>query len=491
MTPARRSVALPAFAALLLLAAAAQPAWAGWQEDYKEGVAMLQEKKFKKAENLLRAAIDSKFQEKANAIKASGMFFEPYLPHFYLGLTLFQQQSYEEAIQELERSESMGVVTKDATLSAQLTQTKQIARQLAESGAAQSPQPPPSAPASVVAEKAPPGPEKSGEAESGESKAGGAAPATPPPAPQPPAPSRPSGGKATKAEPLTPPKPTGPDPALVRAIDAAAGDIAAAQKLKATAGDDLNATEKARLDSAATALREAASAAVAKSRHEDLKKLTAEYTSSVEKRRSDRAAGEALAQARKAAGATLATGKSFLSQNGGKLLNSEKSTLTGAISSIEKAGSAEAVRAAAQGLDRNLSSIRGALAQRAAAPPPADDARARQAALAAAKQSYSEGVTAYFKGDYDDAVRGLMAAGDGIGDDPEIHAMLGSALYKKYILTRSKDGALKARAEEAFRTALSIKPGYRLDTRYYPPKVISFFGQVASGAASPAGPAGQ
>jgi hypothetical protein len=84
-----------------------------------------------------------------------------------------------------------------------------------------------------------------------------------------------------------------------------------------------------------------------------------------------------------------------------------------------------------------------------------------------------------------------MAAGDGIGDDPEIHAMLGSALYKKYILTRSQDEALKTRAEEAFRTALSIKPGYRLDTRYYPPKVISFFGQVASGAASPAGPAGQ
>ncbi|HXI04426.1 MAG TPA: hypothetical protein VNI57_14735, partial [Candidatus Saccharimonadales bacterium] len=96
---------------------------------------------------------------------------------------------------------------------------------------------------------------------------------------------------------------------------------------------------------------------------------------------------------------------------------------------------------------------------------------------------YANAVKAYFQGDYDAAVPGLESAGDTIENDPEIPAMLGAALYKKYILTRSTDEALKDQAGEAFRSALAIRPGFTLDPKFYPPKVIAFFRQVAAGAA--------
>ena len=40
---------------------------------------------------------------------------------------------------------------------------------------------------------------------------------------------------------------------------------------------------------------------------------------------------------------------------------------------------------------------------------------------------------------------------------------------------------LKSRAEAAFREALKVKSDYRLDPAFYPPKVVRFFNEVATG----------
>lgn len=474
MSPRRR--ALPAVTALLatLLAAGWDHALAGWREDYKEGLQAVEDEKYNKAENLLRAALEKKSEEKANAIKASGMFFEPYLPHFYLGLALFHKKEYEEAVRELEISESMGVVTKDQALMAQLTQTKSVAAQLAEAARRQPSPPPPPQP--------PPAARPDSSAEGGAGK-GGDAPAEP-------APAAPKGSKSpgetppvktiTQAEPLEPPA-SGPDPALVRARDAAAGDIARALKLKTDAGGDLSSQERESLDAAVSAIREAGSPAQATSAHESLKKMTSEYSRAVDQRRSRRAAQE-LDRARREAGATLSAGKKLLSGSGSEMKSSERSRLSGEIAAVEKASSADAVRRAARELERDVESLRKEISKRAAAPPPVDDGRARAESLARARKAYAGAVEAYYSGDYERAVAGLEAAGDEIEDDPEIHALLGSALYRQFILTRSRDESLKARAETAFRNALRIRPGFTLDTGDYPPKVVSFFRQVAAGS---------
>jgi tetratricopeptide (TPR) repeat protein len=494
MTVGGRSRSLVLAASIAIFLCIPHSALAGWQEDYTTGKEAYEEGKLDRADRYLRAALAKKDKEKANAIKKSGMFFEPYLPHFYLGMTLFQKKDYPGALEEFSTSRSMGVIEKHDDLYDRLKETRKIAKAAAEAAASQkTPEPQPAAPEVAVTPPPRPTPDSGtgsgGTAASAEATGktgGGDEGATP---------SRDRRSGVTKAEPLTPaPKPatpSGPDPALTRAIDAAAGDVAAAQKFVVDAGDLLNDDERSRLTRATSGIREAATVAEASAGRQALKTLQSELQSQVDGRRRDRAAraeaAEAesrrlaeIATARRESASVLSDGESFLNTHRDDLKPSERGRLSREISTLQSADSADGLRRAALDLKNDVEGLRKAIRQRAAAPEPASGA-GKEAALAAARDRYAAGVQAYYQGDYDQALPVLEQAGDTLEDDPEVHALLGSALYKKYILTRAEDASLKARAEEAFRTALSIKNDYTLDTRYFPPKVVAFFKQVTAG----------
>jgi tetratricopeptide (TPR) repeat protein len=105
---ARRSI----IAVCLLLAASG--ALADWQDDYKAGIAALDRSDYDRAIQLLSQAIGDKPRERASAIKATGMFYEPYLPHYYLGLAYYGKKDYEKASAELQISAGQGVIGKYA-----------------------------------------------------------------------------------------------------------------------------------------------------------------------------------------------------------------------------------------------------------------------------------------------------------------------------------------------------------------------------------------
>ncbi len=501
MTRARAVARRLASVGIVLLILGSSPAVAGWQEDYKEARTALNEGKHNKAETLFRSAIAQKGSEKATAIKASGMFFEPYLPHFYLGMTLFQKKDHAEAVKEFDLSESQGVVTKDAGLMAQLTQMRSTAKSLAQAAAPPSTLPPSPPPSTITEAQRSPAEAPS---QTGATPQGGAAakpetgtPAEPPPTSKgggaKPAQSPSQGGRVT-AEPLPsapkPPVATGPDPALARAIDAAASEIAAAQKLAAEAGDLLQPTEKQQLESAASAIIKAGTPAEAQSGHEKLRGLRADLGRRADQRRQEKEAKAALDVARKETAGVLREAEALLDDSRAGLNPSERGRLSQEIASLRGAQSADETRKAARTVGGDVAGLRKALQERAAQaaqPPKPPSPSTPDPAIAAARRDYAAGVEAYFGGDFDRAIPALVKAGDAIQNDPGIHALLGSALYKRYLLTRPEDPSLKARAEEAFRTALGIRPGLTLDAKYYPPKVIALFKQVAAGAAGPSG----
>jgi len=234
--------AVAAAALFLLTLALPSPALAGWESSYKDGKAAYDAGDYGKSIKLLREAIEAKGDEKANAIKASGMFFESYLPHYYLGMALFQKKDFKGAVEELNASEQAKVVQKSKDLFSLLRQTRTAAEAAAAAGGsqiAQNPAPPPAAPKETVPE---------------------APKETPPPVKEAPKPA----------------VPMGPDPALVSALNAAAGDIASAQKFAVDSAKYLDDGEKRRLDTLATEIRGAQTPAAVSTRRQELDRTIAE-----------------------------------------------------------------------------------------------------------------------------------------------------------------------------------------------------------------------
>ncbi len=469
--------------AAALLFAAAQPAFAGWESDYKEAVEAYEQESPRKAEKLLRAALAKKDKEKASAIKTSGMFFEPYLPHFYLGLVLFQLEDYEGAVRELETSESMGVIQKSDSLFAQLRQTRRLAeaaaaaekqREGTQVATKSGPAPPETASPSVT--KPPAEGPKTTPAKAGPAQ--GDAATGPAKAKSGPVTARPEPLKTTTKTPI----PAGPDPALQQAINGAAGEIARAGKLKVDGGPYLEDSEKNRLDTLVAGIRGAETAQEASARQSELKATVDSLTGKVadrSRREAERAREETARQERLAANRALseAVGRAapilreaegFASKEGRSLQADERRTLDSRIAAVKNAETPARVDSAARSLRDDLGRLRRTVSERVAG------------AEGAARQRYSEGARAYFEGRYDEALSALEEASATVTEDADLHAFIGCALYKKFLLGRSQDLSLKRRAEKAFRDALAIKSDYRLDTGHFPPKVVAFFREIAA-----------
>jgi hypothetical protein len=282
--------------------------------------------------------------------------------------------------------------------------------------------------------------------------------------------------------PSKPPAPAGPDPALTRAIDAAAADIAAAAQLKSRSGPWLDESETSRLDGLVAQIRSASDAATATSKRQELQRAVSDLTSkAAERKRQDEqraldeearqaalARNKALKEAMGRAEPTLREAESFAAANRAALGSAESQRLASRIEGLRKAAAPEAVAPAAQSLRAELDALKKAVADRA------------QQASRLGREQFARGVQAYHEGKYDEAIPALEQAASSLQKDADVQAYLGSSLYKKYLLARAQDAALKSRAEQAFRAAIAARGDYALDPEAFPPKVIAFFKDVSA-----------
>jgi tetratricopeptide (TPR) repeat protein len=98
---------------------------AEWYKEYETAIDNIKKGRYGEAIPHLRAAIAQKNQEGLN-IKFYGMKFDDYLPHYYLGKALFNQQNYQAALNELELSSSQGEIQKNRNLFQNLNELKTL-----------------------------------------------------------------------------------------------------------------------------------------------------------------------------------------------------------------------------------------------------------------------------------------------------------------------------------------------------------------------------
>jgi hypothetical protein len=278
------------------------------------------------------------------------------------------------------------------------------------------------------------------------------------------------------------PKPAGPDPALVQAINAAGLDIAAVGQLEAQSGKYIGETEKNHLETLVSEIRNASTPATATSKRQELQSALASLKVKAADRRKQEEAkrkedetrqaalakNKALKDAMDRAAPAIQEAESFAASSRGVLESAESQRLSSRVAAVKGASTPDTVSGAASALRTELASLRRSVADRSAS------------TSKNALQSYSTGVAAYYAGRYDDALPLLKEAAAGLSKDPEALVYLGSALYRKYLLGRSQDGSLKSQAEQAFRAAIGIRRDYAPDPKTFPPKVVALFREVAA-----------
>jgi len=84
---------------------------ADYKDSYKQGVEAIEKSKWSDAARLMQDAIAAKPAE-GETIRFYGQRFEPYLPHFYLGLALFNSGDCAGALRSWATSESQGAIRK-------------------------------------------------------------------------------------------------------------------------------------------------------------------------------------------------------------------------------------------------------------------------------------------------------------------------------------------------------------------------------------------
>ena len=102
-----RRIRLPLM--LLVLVGWAAQAAADYKESYRKGVTAADRKEWGEVARWMRQAIGEQGQE-GEAVKIYGVRSEPYLPHYYLGLALYQSGDCEGALAQWQDSERQGVV---------------------------------------------------------------------------------------------------------------------------------------------------------------------------------------------------------------------------------------------------------------------------------------------------------------------------------------------------------------------------------------------
>ena len=103
-----RSVALVA-----LVCPVAASVQADFRESYSRGIRALDQERWEEAIGQFRAAIAAQPKEDSRRTPIYGNRSEPYLPHYYLGLSYFRVGQCAEALRAWRQSESQGVVARE------------------------------------------------------------------------------------------------------------------------------------------------------------------------------------------------------------------------------------------------------------------------------------------------------------------------------------------------------------------------------------------
>jgi hypothetical protein len=111
---------------------------ADFRESFKKGIEAVDRKEWSDVARWMRQAAAEQPQE-GESVKIYGVRFEPYLPHFYLGLALFQSGDCEGALEQWQLSESQKAVQSTSRYKL-LVQNRDTCRQRI---AAKKPNPPP------------------------------------------------------------------------------------------------------------------------------------------------------------------------------------------------------------------------------------------------------------------------------------------------------------------------------------------------------------
>jgi hypothetical protein len=98
------------FAALAVLPS---PARADYKDSYRKGIELAEKGNWTEAARHMRAALAEQPRE-GEQVKLYGMRFEPYLPHYYLGLALSNAGDCEGALRAWDASQGQGAVQKTA-----------------------------------------------------------------------------------------------------------------------------------------------------------------------------------------------------------------------------------------------------------------------------------------------------------------------------------------------------------------------------------------
>ncbi len=118
MAPARKGALL--LAAVLFSVAARPASAADPSRDYRAGLRALRDGRLEEAAEALRRAIQADRQEGIHKLRLTGINFEDYFPHLYLGLALEGLGRRAEAIAELEESERQAAVYERSELRGKL-----------------------------------------------------------------------------------------------------------------------------------------------------------------------------------------------------------------------------------------------------------------------------------------------------------------------------------------------------------------------------------
>lgn len=194
-------------AAVVLLWSDPAPAASDGQKEYLKGVRSYESKQFEAAVRSLRVALAEDPKEGLRKVRTTGVAFEDYFPHYYLGLCLNQLGRNEEASRELQESDRQGVISERMALyktlasllpklQATLLAEAQPSRPAPNTPPAPTRPPPPPAPTALPLSPPTPGPPQR------------PIPTEPPATPTPPAPREtPVKATPTKSAPISTPPP--------------------------------------------------------------------------------------------------------------------------------------------------------------------------------------------------------------------------------------------------------------------------------------------
>jgi tetratricopeptide (TPR) repeat protein len=93
--------------------------------------------------------------------------------------------------------------------------------------------------------------------------------------------------------------------------------------------------------------------------------------------------------------------------------------------------------------------------------------------IAALEEKTRTGISAFFRGEYDEAIENLGATSKNGSDNPHVYAFLACSYAAEYFLAGADNGNLKREAVEAFGRVKGIDPRYELDAQLISPGIIA------------------